>query len=139
MKNNRGWLTAAGGASAVTLSYDPAGRLSTVVSGGAMTRFLYDGDALVGEYDATGALLQRYIHGPGTDEPLIWYEGSAFGSGSRRVLRADQQGSIVVSANASGADARISSYDEWGNPGPDNSGRFAHTGQIILPGLKLYY
>ena len=54
-------------------------------------------------------------------------------------MRADQQGSIVVSANASGADARISSYDEWGNPGPDNSGRFAHTGQIILPGLKLYY
>ena len=75
-------LTTAGGAAAVTLSYDPAGRLSTVVSGGAMTRFLYDGDALVGEYDATGALLQRYIHGPGADEPLTWYEGSAFGSGS---------------------------------------------------------
>ena len=40
-------------------------------------RFLYDGDALVAEYDATGALPRRYVHGAGADVPAIWYEGAA--------------------------------------------------------------
>lgn len=47
-----------------------------------MTRFLYDGDALVGEYSGSGVLLRRYVHGPGVDELLLWYEGA--GVGDRR-------------------------------------------------------
>ena len=60
-----------GGTLLAALRYDPAGRLYET-SGGASgtTRFLHDGDALVGEYDGsttggTGTLLRRYGHGPG--------------------------------------------------------------------------
>ena len=35
------------------LRYDPLGRLDEV-DGTALTRFLYDGDALVAEYDGSG-------------------------------------------------------------------------------------
>ncbi len=41
------------------------------------TRMLYDGDALVAEYDAGGTLLARHVHGPaaGVDDPLVSYAG----------------------------------------------------------------
>jgi len=29
-------------------------------------------------YGASGNLLRRYINGPDTDEPLVWYEGSGY-------------------------------------------------------------
>jgi hypothetical protein len=73
-------LVGASGARTATLVYDPAGRLWLSDGAGTPTiRYLYDGDALVGEYDAAGALLRRYVHGSnaGADDPLIWYEGAA--------------------------------------------------------------
>ncbi|HEX8482908.1 MAG TPA: hypothetical protein VF650_13480 [Allosphingosinicella sp.] len=37
-------------------------------------------------------MLRRYVHGPGTDEPLVWYEGS--GTSDRRFLHTDERGSV---------------------------------------------
>lgn len=130
-------LLSASGSKNATLSYDPNGRLFQLASGGATTRFLYDGDALVAEYDGAGTLLRRYVHGSGVDEPLVWYEGS--GLGDRRSMRADHQGSVVAVSNGSGASLAINSYDEYGVPGSTNLGRFAYTGQIILPELGFYH
>lgn len=127
------------GATNTVLTYDPMGRLDTTTTDSNVTRFLYDGDELVGEYDGAGTLLRRYVHGPNTDEPVVWYEGSGFAVANRRFLRADQQGSIVIATDASGYSLGINSYDEWGNPGPGNIGRFAYTGQIIIPELGLYH
>ncbi|HEY8605474.1 hypothetical protein, partial [Tsuneonella suprasediminis] len=71
-------VSRSGGGTSATLRYDPLGRLYEV-SGSAseITRFLYDGDALVGEYNSAGALLRRYVHGAaeGVDDPLVWFEG----------------------------------------------------------------
>ena len=48
----------------ITLAYDPLGRLFQISGGSAgTTQFLYDGDELVAEYDSTGAILRRYVHG----------------------------------------------------------------------------
>jgi YD repeat-containing protein len=59
-------VSAATPGSAVSLSYDPAGRLyQAAVSGGAATRFLYDGADMIAEYNGSNALLRRYVHGPG--------------------------------------------------------------------------
>ena len=91
-------LTSASGG--VTLSYDPALRLYQV-SGATTTRFAYDGADLIAEYNASNALQRRYVHGPGTDEPLVWYEGS--GTADRRFLHADERGSIAAVSNSSGA------------------------------------
>ena len=72
-------LISASGAKNATLPYDPLGRLFQVSSpNGPTTQFLYDGDELVAEYDSTGAMTRRYLHGDGTDDVLIWYEGPGF-------------------------------------------------------------
>ncbi|WP_037489904.1 RHS repeat-associated core domain-containing protein, partial [Sphingobium indicum] len=130
-------LVSATGATNAALTYDPMGRLSSTTSAGATTWFLYDGDELVAEYDGAGTMLDRYVHGPNTDEPLLWYEGP--GLTARRVLRADQQGSIVAISDLGSNSLFVNSYDEWGNPASSNVGRFAYTGQIVIPELKLYH
>jgi hypothetical protein len=81
------------GSGAMTLSYDPMGRLLTATSGGIATCYLYDGDRLVAEY-TSGALTHRYVHGAGTDEPLVWYKGATLTDRHwrrRAVLRAERQ------------------------------------------------
>ncbi len=124
----------------VALSYDPKGRLFQT-SGGASgtTQFLYDGDALVAEYNAAGALLRRYVHGEGMDKPLVTYEGSSVGAANRRYFHVDTQGSVIVMADSTGNGTQPNTYDPYGVPGTGNSGRFQYTGQIILPDLGQYY
>ncbi len=84
------------GQPAMTLSYDPNGRLWQTSAGGSVTQFVYDGDRLTAEYDGAGNVLRRYLHGSGVDEPLVWWEGSGVTSGNARFLHADRQGSIIA-------------------------------------------
>jgi RHS repeat-associated protein len=126
-------LTSAGGA---TLSYDPLGRLGQITSAAA-TRFVYSGSSLIAELNTSNAVLRRYVPGPGTDEPLVWYEGS--GMSDRRWLLADERGSIVAVTNGAGAAAQINTYDEYGIPAAGNQGRFQYTGQVWIPELGLYH
>ncbi|MDJ0644136.1 MAG: hypothetical protein QNJ15_15090, partial [Erythrobacter sp.] len=61
------------------LLYDPLGRLAQVIGENSGTqKFVYDGNALIAEYDANNVLQRRYVHGSNVeaDDPLIWYEGS---------------------------------------------------------------
>ena len=123
--------------SGTSLVYDPLGRLYRVYGGTSDTRFLYDGDELVAEYDAAGAMLRRYVHGAGADDPVVQYEGS--GVSAPLYLYADHQGSIIAVADASGTVTRVNSYDEYGVPGTANGGRFQYTGQAWIPELGMYY
>jgi YD repeat-containing protein len=102
-------LVQASGAMSAALRYDPLGRLYKVGS----TTFLYDGDALVAEYNGTGALAERYVHGSaeGVDDPLLWFD-----NGVKRWLHADHQGSIVAVTDDGGAMHAINAYDEYGVP-----------------------
>jgi RHS repeat-associated protein len=133
------------GPGGATLSYDPLGRLWQVAIPTSATRFLYDGDALVAEYDGAGNMLKRYVHGAaeGEDDPMVEYLGSS--TASPRYLFADNQGSIIAIADANGNRIVVNSYDEYGIPKntatSDNApyGRFAYTGQTWLPELGMYY
>jgi len=121
----------------VTLAYDPLGRLYQITAtNGAVTRFLYDGDALVAEYDSSGAMTRRYVHWDGADVPILSYAGATLATPT--YLHADHQGSIVAISTASGA-TQINRYDEYGIPAATNAGRFQYTGQIWLAELGLYY
>ena len=121
----------------VTLAYDPLGRLYQVTAAnGAITRFLYDGDALVAEYNAAGEMTRRYVHWDGADVPVISYATDSLASPS--YLHADHQGSIIAISDATGV-TQINRYDEYGIPGTGNAGRFQYTGQIWLSELGLYY
>jgi RHS repeat-associated protein len=126
-------LTSASGG--VTLNYDPALRLYQV-AGATTTRFAYDGADVIAEYNSSNALQRRYVHGPGTDEPLVWYEGA--GTTDRRFLHADERGSIVAVSNGSGAVTNVNTYDEYGKPASTNVGRFQYTGQRWIGEIGLY-
>ena len=132
-------LVSATGAENASLVYDPLGRLFQVTSAtGAIRRLVYDGDALVAEYDASGTMLHRYIHGNDSgDDPLIWYDNYA--AGWRRTLLTDQQGSVIEVADMYGSPVATNSYDPWGIPGAGNVGRFGYTGQAWVPELGLWY
>jgi RHS repeat-associated protein len=118
------------------LVYDPLGRLFQISSNIAATRqLLYDGDALVGEYDTSGWMTDRYVHGVSVgDDPLLWYDNVRL-----NWLHADPQGSIVASTSIVGTPNAIDTYDEYGIPGAANTGRFQYTGQAWLPELGMYY
>lgn len=122
-----------------TLTYDPLGRLAQIVKGASTTQFLYDGDALVAEYDGAGNMLKRYVHGPaaGQDDPLVEYVGSTVVS--PRHLYADHQGSVISIADSNGTRTQVSSFDEYGVPAAGNTGRFQYTGQAWLEELGMYY
>jgi RHS repeat-associated protein len=133
------------------LFYDPLGRLSatnatpTVAGSAGITRFLYDGDALVEEYAGTGSLKRRYMHGPGTDEPILADEGDAMDCSATRFLHTNHQGSIIAIADCNGNRTNINSYDPFGIPAglvngsTPNTGRFQYTGQTWIPELGMYY
>jgi RHS repeat-associated protein len=142
-------VSATAGAVATTLTYDPSGRLFEAIkktSGvtNSDTRFVYDGDALVLEYDANGTVTNRYVHGTNAaaDDPLVWYAGSTLTTA--HFLHADHEGSIVAVTDGTGAKYAINTYDEYGNPvfsgsQSTNTGRFQYTGQAWLNELNLYY
>ncbi len=115
------------------LAYDPLGRLYTENGGNILQ---YDGADLITEM-ASGAITRRYVHGPGFDEPLVWYEGS--GTSERRWLIPDERGSVIAVTNQSGNPIAINSYDEFGVPSGSNIGRFQYTGQTWLDGQGFYH
>lgn len=129
---------------ASTLKYDPLGRLyetNITVSGvTTKTTFLYDGDALVAEYNAANALTKRYVHGDQVDEPWVQYETAAIGSGNWRYVHADHQGSVIALSTSTGAMSGAAlSYDAYGIPKTTNAGRFGYTGQAWLKELGLFH
>jgi RHS repeat-associated protein len=133
-------LVSASGAHNAALAYDPLGRLSSVASGAATTTFLYDGDALVAEYNGAGTLLRRHAHWAGADVPVATFDVSGgTGLGTLRYLFADHQGSIIAQADGTGAVTTINRYDEYGIPAASNVGRFQYTGQAFLAELGMYY
>lgn len=126
------------GPGGAALVWDPLGRLHQSSSTThAATRYLYDGDQLTAEYDASGNLLRRYVHGEGEDDPQVWYEGAA--TTSPRYLFTDHQGSITAVTDNAGAVTNINAYDEYGIPNATNVGRFQYTGQAWLPELGMYH
>ena len=132
-------LTGETGPVTMSVAYDPTGRLQQTIVNGATTQFLYEGDALVAEYDGSNNILRRYVHGPSVDNPVVWFEGSAVGTANASYLIADRQGSIVATANTVGAVTANLTYDAYGVPNAWGGSRFRYTGQIELPEAGLYY
>ncbi|MFM0268477.1 RHS repeat-associated core domain-containing protein [Paraburkholderia sediminicola] len=129
--------TASGAGTSATLGYDPEGRLVRTTINGAETNLLYDGQNLAGEYDNAGRMTRRYVFGPGVDAPLAQYEG--MGTGLKKWLYANQQGSIVAVTNAVGATLGMPAYGPFGETEGKPESRFGYTGQQYLASLGLYY
>ncbi len=137
-----------------TLAYDPEGRLASYTSvdgsGTHVTEFAYDGTDLIAEYDHTSGtpvLLRSYVHGPGADEPVVWFEGPGFTV--KHFLAPNYQSSLIATADASGNLEATYEYGPYGEPeinranpatvNPWAGPRFRYTGQTLLAGAQLYY
>jgi hypothetical protein len=63
-----------------------------------VVQFIYDGDELAGEYNRAGAMATRYVHGPGEDDPIVWYSGATMDSTTRRFLHEDHSFCMKITA-----------------------------------------
>ena len=82
-------------------------------------------------------MLKRYVHGIGSDDPLVSYDGS--GTTSPTYLLADERGSIMAETNSAGTVTTKHQYGPYGEPINQSAPRFRYTGQILLPGTELYH
>lgn len=138
-------LTSTGGTNPLTLVYDPEGRLARVTSGSTTKDFLYDGVDLIAEYNSNGTVAARYIHGPGTDDPLVWLQGAD--DSDRRYYYTNYQGSLIGYTGSTGSfvTSSLTKYGAYGEPRNSNNveswpaSRFGYTGQVVLADAKLYY
>ncbi|MEI9903501.1 MAG: hypothetical protein WDN06_05605 [Asticcacaulis sp.] len=116
-------------------------------SGTHITEFAYDGSDLIAEYDhSSGAVLRTYVHGPGADEPVVWFEGSGFTA--KHFLAPNYQSSLIATADAGGNLETTYEYGPYGEPEIDRANpattnpwtgpRFRYTGQAMLSGARLY-
>lgn len=98
-------LVSASGVKNAALKYDPKGRLFEITSAGITTQFLYDGDALVAEYNTSGILLNRYVHGSRVDEPYLWYANNGVNASHAATYTSTTKDPLSPAvANAEGAD-----------------------------------
>ncbi len=120
-----------------SLAYDGLGRL--YYRGTTVEWQDHAGGALIAEvYVGSNTITRRFVPGPGTDEPLVWYEGS--GTSDRRWLHADERGSVIAVSDGNGdLVGTRNRYDEYGNPQGTLTGRFGYTGQAWLPEAGLYH
>jgi RHS repeat-associated protein len=122
----------------VACKYDPFGRRIEKNVNGAVTTWLYDGNAIVLEMDSSGRMTARYTHGHAADWPLMLER-----DGQTWFYHADTLGSVVALTHSSGDVVRSYAYDPWGRPksveetGPANPFLFA--GREYDPETGLYY
>ncbi|MBI4354932.1 MAG: hypothetical protein HY597_00595 [Candidatus Omnitrophica bacterium] len=112
--------------SQATYAYDALGRRIQKTVNGTATRFVYDNEDLLMEYDGTNTLRARVTHGPGIDEPLsLERDLDLDGTLETRIFyHTDGLGSTVALTNPTGQVVERYRYASFGNPtilgpGPD--------------------
>jgi RHS repeat-associated protein len=118
-------LTATRAGTVYSIGWDPLGRLAAS-SGWGGYRFTHDDDRMVQEESGFGT--NRYVFGPGVDEPLVAIAGTG-----RSWFHADERGSIVAVSNAAGQVTARLRYDEFGSTDSPTVSRFLYTGQMQIP------
>jgi len=137
-------LNAADGTSTATFTYDGRNRQVSRTINGTTTYFVYDEWDLIAEYDAAGALMQKYIRGPDDDELLAKIDSTG-----TIYYHQDGLGSTVALTDGTGALLESYEYDAFGKPDIyDGSGtaiaasayanRFLFTGREWLSDIGLY-
>ena len=71
----------------VEFAYDPFGRRIEKKTSAQPTRFAYDREDIVAEYDGSNVLQASYIHGPDIDEPLQIKRGGVVPRQSQNGIR----------------------------------------------------
>jgi RHS repeat-associated protein len=133
--------------SVIRYRYDGLGRRIEKNVNGKITRYVYDNEDIILEYDGEGNLIAKYIHGPGIDEPLMMER-----DGKIYYFIPDALGSIRALVDTKGYIRQMYEYDAFGNivqildeegaPIPINeaiTNPYTFTGREFDPETGLYY
>ena len=122
-----------------TYEYDPLGRRSAKVVNGLRTEFLYDGTSVILEYDGSGAILRRYVYGPGIDERLFYYDGATTAETDRYAIHTDHLGSTIALTDKDGRLKERFSYGPFGETADTSGCAYRFTGRYLDAETGLYY
>jgi len=98
-------------------AYDYRGRRITKLvydSPNVTTQYCYDGDQVIAEYDGSGALLRKFIYGPGIDEPICLIEVAD--NNAVYYYHFDGLGSVVALSDVNSVLVERYTYDVFGRP-----------------------
>ena len=134
------------GGSVALYVYDGLGRRIEKDVDGAVTSYLYDGADIALEFDGAGALLARYSHGPGADQPLLLQRdldaSGSFEAGEAFAYHADGLGSVTELTDSAGVVAASRLTDAYGNLVAETGGLaqpYAFTGREFDAESGLHY
>ncbi|MBF0532545.1 MAG: RHS repeat protein [Candidatus Omnitrophica bacterium] len=133
--------------SASTYAFDAFGRRLSKTVNGTTTYFIYNGDDIIEERNATGELLRDYVHGPGVDEVLTM---STTQPTATYYYFRDGLGSTSEILNGNGNLAESYDYASYGNTNIYNSSHilqssssisnpYMFTGREFDPETNLYH
>jgi RHS repeat-associated protein len=123
-----------------TYRYDALGRRIEKNVDGVLTRFVYDQEDILLEFDAANTMVARYTHGGGIDEPLVMTR-----SGQRFFYHANELGSITEISDAVGAVVQAYVYDSFGKiqasrvPLASFANFYTYTGRELDAETGLYF
>ncbi|MCG8434279.1 MAG: hypothetical protein MJA83_09640 [Gammaproteobacteria bacterium] len=126
--------------------YDGLNRRIEVNANGSIIRYIYDGQDILLEYNATNVLLARYTHGLGVDDPAMLerdLDGSgAFSANERFFYHVDGLGSVMELTADDGSVTSSTVYDTYGRIVDQTSSvasPYAFTGREFDAEIGLYY
>ena len=130
----------------IWFAYDAEGRMRQQLIGTGQVNKLYDGHDLIAEYNSGTTLTarRRWVHGPGIDQPVVYYQYPPAAPVIKAWLIADHQGSVVAELDTAGAHLNSGTYTATYSYGPFgepniNEGRFRYTGQQRIDSSEFHY
>jgi RHS repeat-associated protein len=125
----------------VTYTYDPSGRRIEKDIDGDKTTYVYDGGNVIAEYDDSGDLAGKYIHGARVDELVCMIHVAD--CNAVYYYHYDGLGSVVALSNSSGNSSYSYEYSAFGQPvGSDpnfTANPYLFTGRRFDYETGLYY
>jgi RHS repeat-associated protein len=135
------------GSTEVEYAYDPFGRRQMMDVNGTKTYFIYDGDHILAEYDASGTMKREYVYGPWLDEVVSMLRVSP---SARYFYYQDGLGSVSEILDFNGVLFEQYDYEAYGKTTVKNKNgvtlpngsaignRFAFTGRRLDYETKVY-
>jgi RHS repeat-associated protein len=123
-------------------TYDASGRrIEKKYDYETITKYVYDGDHCLAEYNAYNQLKRKYIYGPCTDEPICLID-TMTSPAVTSYYHFDGLGSVVALTDDEGDTVQVYEYDVYGRPGATDA---SHPNRIMFTGREydketgLYY
>ena len=119
-------------------AYDYQGRRIAKTVDSNTTKYCYDGDQVIAEYE-NGALVRKFIYGPGIDEPICMIDVAH--SNDVYYYHFDGLGSVVALSDVNSEIVETYSYDVFGEPNTTSTigNPYYFTGRRYDTETDLYY